>query len=77
MARLPIPDDEASAQELEIIDELENTAFWKLMLVDDLTHGQALVEILVERLRGRIGDILTDARRRTVVDLEELEAAIS
>lgn len=46
-----------SVEELEAIETITDTAFWQLMLVDDIAHATYLVELLVQRLRARVYEI--------------------
>lgn len=46
-----------SVEELEAIDTITDTAFWQLMLVDDIGHATYLIELLVQKLRARVDEI--------------------
>ena len=61
MARIRASNVEASAEELEAIGTITDTAFWQLMLVDELEHATGLVELLVDALRARVDEIVSCA----------------
>lgn len=46
--------DLVSADEWEAVETITDTAFWQLMLVDDLGHARFLVELLVASVWDRL-----------------------
>lgn len=61
-----------SVEELEAIETISDTAFWQLMLVDDIGHATYLVELLVQRLRARVDEVRVAAAGFVFDDQGEL-----
>ena len=51
-----------SDETVQVIENLTDTAFWQLMLVDDLAVAERDVELLCANLRYRLAQIRISAR---------------